>query len=345
MAENEHQLSIVISLYTIFYHTYFYIRIALQQPMRVLIFGAGAMGSFIGGVLAQQHNVTFIGRPVHMTAIRDSGLEISGKTQISLKPRSIIAFENVEPLKTGCGPPDLALVTVKSYDTAGIVPDLKTIIGNDTILLSLQNGLENAELLREAFPDNIILGSTICHGVTYLSPGKVYHAGFGDTIVGSFEPKNAKLARNISKIFTEAGVETQLTDNITGELWTKVAINASINPITAITGLKNGWLLREKRLEALLENTCNEVINVAKTTGVQLPKGSRGNLLERTKRVVERTADNKSSMLQDLEKGRRTEIDSINGAVVRVGNKNNIPTPINSTLTILVKGLEKGKSK
>ena len=144
----------------------------------------------------------------------------------------------------------------------------------------------------------------------------------------------------ISKIFNEIGLENQMTNNICGEIWTKVGINASINPITAITGLKNGWLLREERLKTLLENTCNEVIQVAKKSGAKIPRGPRGKILERTLKVLERTSDNKSSMLQDIEKGRRTEIDSINGAVVRIGAHEKVLTPLNSTLTVLVKGLE-----
>ena len=228
--------------------------------MRILVFGAGAMGSFIGGLLAQQHNVTFVGRKPHMSAIRKNGLEITGRTELNLPRKSILAYETVEPLKKGCGPPELVLVTVKSYDTATIIPELKKIIGSGTVLLSLQNGLDNEEQLRLAFPGNIIIGSTICHGVTHDKPGEVYHAGIGDTVMGSFERENNKIARDISKMFTEVGVETQLTNNICSELWIKVAINASINPITAITGLKNGWLLREPPLEKLLEETCNEVI-------------------------------------------------------------------------------------
>jgi 2-dehydropantoate 2-reductase len=308
--------------------------------MRTIIFGAGAMGSLIGGLLAQQHNVTFIGRHAHMAAIRKSGLKITGKTQLLLPRKKIIAYETVEPLKKGCGPPELVLVTVKSYDTSSIIPDLKKIIGNETVLLSLQNGLDNEENLRAAFPNNIVIGSTICHGVTHEKPGEVYHAGFGDTVVGSFEPENNKIAREISKMFSEIGIETQVTNNICGELWAKVAINASINPITAVTGLKNGWLLKEPRLEDLLEKTCNEVMAVSKKSGAKLPGGYQGDILGRTKRVVERTADNKSSMLQDIEKGRRTEIDSINGAVVRVGERCKINTPFNRTLTTLVKARE-----
>ena len=310
--------------------------------MRILVFGAGAMGSFIGGLFAnqKQNNVTFIGRKAHMAQLRKSGLKISGKTNLHLDKKSIIAYENIEPLIKGCGPPELVLVTVKSYDTEKILPDLEKITGPDTILLSLQNGLNSVEILCEQFPDNIVIGGTICHGVTFSTPGEVYHAGFGDTYIGAFERKYDKFASNISKILSELGLETKMTKNICGEIWTKLAINASINPITAITGLKNGWLLKNPRLESLLEQTCFEVIEVAKQTGIYLPRGPRGNILERTKRVVERTADNKSSMLQDLEKGRRTEIDSINGAVVRVGSKNDIDTPINRTLTTLVKGLE-----
>jgi 2-dehydropantoate 2-reductase len=309
--------------------------------MRVLVFGAGAMGSFIGGLLSEKHELTFIGRKPHMSAIRKSGLNITGRTELLLGNKAIRAFEDVEPLKKGCGPPDLVLVTVKSYDTKTILPDLCKIINNDTILLSFQNGLDSVELLGEAFPNNVVLGGTICHGITYTSPGNIYHAGFGDTYVGPLEQKNNKMAEEISKMLTESGIETQKTNNICGEIWTKLAINASINPITAITGLKNGWLLHEPKLTSLLEETCNEVIQVAKNSGIKLPKDPRGNILERTKSVVERTADNKSSMLQDIENGKRTEIDSINGAVVRVGNKIDVATPVNSTLTTLVKGLER----
>ncbi len=311
--------------------------------MRILVFGAGAMGSFIGGLFASEpeHNVTFIGRPSHMAKLRKSGLKISGKTELALDRKAIIAYDTVEPLKKGCGPPELLMVTVKSYDTKNIIPDLKTITGPETIILSFQNGLDSVELLREAFPNNVVLGGTICHGVTFTKPGEVYHAGFGDTYLGAFDRTHDQITKEISDILIELGLETKMTKNICGEIWTKLAINASINPITAITGLKNGWLLKDPKLEVLLEQTCNEVITVAKRTGIHLPKGPRGNILARTKRVVERTADNKSSMLQDIEKGRKTEIDSINGAVVRVGLKNEIQTPVNSTLTTLVKGLEK----
>jgi 2-dehydropantoate 2-reductase len=264
--------------------------------MRVLVFGAGAMGSLIGGLLAQQHNVTFIGRSAHMTAIRKNGLKITGKTELSLPSKAILAYTDVEPLKKGCGPPELVLVTVKSYDTTGIISDLQKITGPETVLCSLQNGLDNEEKLRSAW--------------------------------------------EFAKMLTEVGIETTLTDDICVELWAKVAINASINPITAITGLKNGWLLREPNLTALLEGTCNEVIAVAEKSGAKLASGEDLSILERTKRVVERTADNKSSMLQDIEKGKRTEIDSINGAVVRTGERCKVHTPLNSTLTTLVKGRE-----
>lgn len=309
--------------------------------MRILVFGAGAMGSLVGGLLAQANDVTFIGRHAHMEAIRKSGLEISGKTQLKLPLKKIIAYETVEPLKKGCGPPELIMVTVKSYDTLNIIPDLKQIVGPDTLLFSLQNGLDNEEQLRSAFPKNVVIGATICHGVTHEQPGKVYHAGFGDTVVGSFEQENLTISEEISKMITSAGIETMVTDNILGELWAKVAINASINPLTAITGLKNGWLLHEPSLEELLEKTCNEVIAVSKKIGVDMPYGPNGeDILTRTKKVVERTADNKSSMLQDIEKGRRTEIDSINGAVVRVGEKYGVDTPINKILTTLIKARE-----
>ena len=301
--------------------------------MRILIYGAGSMGSFVGGLLAQKFDVTLLGREPHVGVIPKLGLKITGINDMVVHPNSITApSELPQDLQL-----DVIIVTVKSYDTPNIIPELEPIVNDDTLILSLQNGLDNEQQLQDAFNSNTIVGGVTCHGVTYLEPGHIYHAGTGETQIGVFKGDNTDRILKLSNMFNEVGIKTSVTENIEGELWAKVAVNASINPITAITGLKNGFLLKMPELTNLLEGTCQEVIEVAKAVKVKLPSC---NILKKAKNVVRETAENKSSMLQDIERGKRTEIDSINGAVVKLGKDNGVPTPINQSLTTLVKGIE-----
>jgi 2-dehydropantoate 2-reductase len=301
--------------------------------MRTLIYGAGAMGSLVGGLLAQKYDVTLLGREPHMAVIPETGLKITGLNDIVVNPNSITNLSDL-PQEFQ---PELIILTVKSYDTQKILPELQNIIHDNTLVLSLQNGLDNEQYLKNAFPDNTIVGGVTCHGVTYMEPGHVYHAGTGETQIGVYGGDNTEQTTELANMLNDIGIEVSVTDNIEGEIWAKVAVNASINPITAITGLKNGFLLKIPELTKLLEATCKEVIRVAKASNVKLPSCD---ILEKTKNVVRNTAGNKSSMLQDIERGKRTEIDSINGAVVNIGNDHNTPTPVNESLTTLVKGIE-----
>jgi 2-dehydropantoate 2-reductase len=137
--------------------------------------------------------------------------------------------------------------------------------------------------------------------------------------------------------FNNAGLNTIITHNILGELWVKAAVNASINPLTAIIGQRNGHLLEVQEYTKLVENICNEVLQVGRAAGIKLPQCD---MINKTKTVIRLTSENKSSMLQDIERGRQTEIDAINGAVVNVGKKYGVEAPINDMLTLFIKGLE-----
>jgi 2-dehydropantoate 2-reductase len=301
--------------------------------MRTLIYGAGAMGSLVGGLLAQNYEVTLLGREQHMSTISETGLRITGLNDITVHPNAITDLTELPKNLL----PELIIITVKSYDTQNIIPEIQKIINDNTIILSLQNGLDNEHQLKNAFPDNTIVGGVTCHGITFLEPGHVYHAGTGETQIGVYGGENTEKTNALANMLNDIGIKVDITDNIEGEIWAKVAVNASINPITAITGLKNGSLLKIPELTKLLEATCKEVIRVAKASKISLPSC---NILEKTKNVVRNTAGNKSSMLQDIERGKRTEIDSINGAVAKIGLDHNTPTPVNESLTTLVKGIE-----
>ena len=306
--------------------------------MNILVFGAGAIGSFIGGMLSQQHDVTLIGRKPHLDAINESGLQVSGKTNLTFYPGTA---ENVEKYIEGNGSdkkPDLVIITVKSYNTHVAIQALEPVIDEKVTILSLQNGLTNLETIKNYYRRSPVIGGVISHGVIFVKPGQINHTGSGEITLGGFGQNSKNESKEVTKAFNDIGLSTVSTDNILGELWVKAAVNASINPLTAIIGRPNGTLLDVLEYTKLVENICNEVITVGRAAGIKLPQCD---MINKTKTVIRLTADNRSSMLQDIEKGRPTEIDSINGAIVNVGKKYGVDTPINDTLTIMVKGIER----
>jgi 2-dehydropantoate 2-reductase len=316
--------------------------------MNIVIFGAGAIGSFIGGLLSLKYDITLIGRKYHIDVVNINGLEITGKTELICRPKGIT---NIAELDTT---PDLIILTVKSYDTLTAITQITSALNlnEDTGILSLQNGLDNLETIRNVLHTHgiqcRILGGTTCHGVTFIEPGHIYHAGVGETIIGEMATttptattttiiQDSLYVQKIREMFDSVGIETTITDDIKSELWAKAIVNASINPLTAITGLNNKYILELAELRDAMEKTCREAVKVANAIGCNFDPEK---LIARTKNVITQTGENKSSMLQDLEKGKRTEIDSISGVIVKTGEKYSIPTPLNSTLYALVKGIE-----
>jgi 2-dehydropantoate 2-reductase len=299
--------------------------------MKVLVFGAGSVGSFVGGLLSEKYDVTLLGRKQHVDAIESFGLRITGKTDKLLHPK---VCHNIDELKD----PDLIILTVKAYNTETAMKEVVPIIKRDTLVMTLQNGLDNVERMRRVMKkEGRILAGITSHGIMRDMDGHIEHAGFGETVIGEIVPSRKKPAEKIVEMFNSVGIETRCTDNIVGEIWGKAVVNAGINPVTAITGLPNGYLLRVPHLTALMERTCHEAIMVARAAAIELPPY---NLVEKTKDVARRTADNKSSMLQDIERGRQTEICSINGHICEIGKRHGVDTPVNGTLTALVKGIE-----
>jgi 2-dehydropantoate 2-reductase len=324
--------------------------------MRVLIFGAGAVGSLFGGMLSQKYDVTLLGRKKHMDTVKKNGLKISGKTNITVHPRTAM---NVE------GTYDLIILTVKSYDTEKSIETLKPILDKNTVILSLQNGLGNEEIIvnslknrvfsirydgkvQSTFPSILgkadslsrgnkgVLRGITNHGVIFVKPGEIHHSGIGETVIGEIDGMITDRIKKICSMFNDAGIKTMVSKDIKKEVWAKTIINSAINPVTAITGLKNGYLLKIPRLTKLMEQVCLEGVKVANASGVFFDY----DVFEKTKKIAEFTANNKSSMLQDIESRKRTEIDFINGAIVKIGKKRGLETPVNSMLTVLVKGIE-----
>jgi 2-dehydropantoate 2-reductase len=294
--------------------------------VKVLVFGAGALGSFVGGLLSKDNDVTLIGRRRHVDEINSKGLSIEGKTNMKVKPRSLESIPNEEF--------DLVIATVKSYDTEQFVKSISQTLKRKAIALSLQNGIGNVEKISKECAR--VLGGTTSHGITFVGHGRIRHTGFGDTTIGNFKGVESEAVHKISKMFSDAGIKTRTSDNISGEIWAKVIINASINPLTAVARLENGYLVKVKELEDIMVGAAKEAIEVAKYSGIELPCYD---IAEKAIKIATLTADNKSSMFQDVERGKRTEIDSITGEFVEIAKRNGISIPINSLLYTLVKSI------
>jgi 2-dehydropantoate 2-reductase len=297
-----------------------------HSDVRILVFGAGALGSFVGGLLSKKNDVILIGRKRHVEAIQENGLVIRGKTDTVVRPQAKEQLDGNEA-------PEWVMVATKSYDTEDAMRALNAF-HEDAVFLSLQNGLGNEEVISRYA--RRVVGGVTSHGITMDRPGRIIHAGIGRTVLGDYQGAEGRAAEMVEAL-TEAGIETEKTDDIRTEIWKKVIVNAGINPLSAITGQKNGFILESPDLERTLEAICLEAVAVANAHGIDI---SSEEAVEQAKEVARLTAENKSSMLQDIERGRRTEIDSICGAIMNLGEAGGILTPFNSAMFATVKGIE-----
>ena len=297
--------------------------------MRILVFGAGALGSVVGALLSKHHEVHLVVRPGHAQAIEEKGLRIEGVVNDVFSLETHLGLETVPK-------PEMIFITVKAYDTKATLDALTEMAGYARTVVSLQNGLTNLGLFRTALPDKAVMGVTSM-GATLMGPGDVLYAGRGDTAFGHLAG-DPGVSLEVADLFNQAGLNARTEANIETELWMKGIINASINPLTAILGCQNGKLLKDGGVLDISHLVCREAVAVAEGIGVQLPPGD---LFVKVKDVMRATAQNRSSMLQDLEHGKRTEIDEINGEIVQRAGPIGVPVPVNQALWTLVRGLER----
>lgn len=299
--------------------------------MKILIYGAGSLGSLVGGLLAREHLVALVARPPHVEAIKQNGLEITGLRE---EKHEVLAMENLSELYWE---PDLVLLTVKSYDTANACRELAAL--EPVPVVSLQNGLGNLEIIRKTlWGPETVYGCTTSMGALLESPGSVRYTGKGKTVLQKPRMEDDFVLSSLKETFQREGMEIAFTEDIQNSLWEKAAVNLGINYLTALSGKKNGFLADHwDHYSEFMGGLMTELVQIAGGSGVRMDKEK---CVAYVKEVAERTRGNTSSMLQDVKKGRRTENEALAGYLLDIAGKNGRNSPRIQTLYSLMNLLE-----
>lgn len=301
--------------------------------MKIAIVGPGAIGSLCAAFLAKSKQEVWLldKNKERAERINQQGIiveGISGNWQAQVK-----ATADVQEI----GRADLVMICVKSYHTKDAIHAARSLVGDNSGVLTLQNGIGNIEIIGEVVGPEKVIGGVTNLGATLLDIGRVRHAGRGETIIGRIDGKIPVEMRSIREIFNQVGLEMRISRDIKGLLWSKLIINVGINALTAITRLNNGRLVEFEGTRKILREAVTEATRIAKRKRIKLIYDDP---LAKVEAVCEATATNVSSMLQDILKKKQTEIDFINGVIVRFGQELGIPVPVNSLLVDLVKTIE-----
>ena len=293
--------------------------------MKIGVMGAGAVGCFYGGMLARAgHEVVLIGRPAHVDAINRNGLDMEMQT---FREQVRIAASTYPAALKGA---DVVLCCVKSGDSAQAAAEMAPHLGPDALLLSLQNGVDNAERLQAA------LGRTVVPAVVYVAtemagPGHLRHHGRGELVIAPSPGSD-----RFKAACDAAGVPVGISDNVIGALWSKLVVNCAYNGLSAITQLPYGRIVGGENVWPMLRDIVDECTAVAAAAGIRLT----GDPWENTEAIARTMATQVSSTAHDLARGHRTEIDYINGHVVARGAALGVPTPVNRAIHAIVRLME-----
>ena len=298
----------------------------MTQLLKIAVMGAGAVGCYYGGLLAKAgHAVVLIARPLHAAAITRHGLRLQTTT-----------FDTHVPLVATTDPAavawaDVVLFCVKSADTEGAGALVRPHLAANALVLCLQNGVDNADRLRTVLPDHAVAAAVVYVATEMAGPGHVRHHGRGELVL---EPSAYSGA--LAEAFIAAGVPAEISANVRGALWAKLILNCAYNAVSAITQLPYGQTVPGVGIQDLMRDVVAECLAVAKAEGVQVPSDVNAAI----RNIADTMRSQYSSTAQDLARGKRTEIDHLNGLIVRRGTTLGVPTPANRVLWALVKLLE-----
>jgi 2-dehydropantoate 2-reductase len=303
----------------------------MTQPLKVAVMGAGAVGCYYGGMLARAgHEVVLIARPQHVQAIEREGLRMETST-----------FDERVRLAASTDPGSiqgahLVLFCVKSTDTESAGAQMRPHLMPEALVLTLQNGVDNADRLRTVLPPGQVSAAVVYVATEMAGPGHVRHHGRGELVI---EPSGASDA--VARILIAAGVPTEVSPNVRGALWAKLVINCAYNAVSAIAQRPYGENVQGEGILQVMRDVVDECLAVASAEGVQLP----GDVNAAVRKIIDTMPGQMSSTAQDLARGKPTEIDYLNGLIVRRGEALGVATPANRVLWALVKLLEGKQSR
>ena len=288
---------------------------------RILVLGAGAIGSIYGAFLSQKNSVALIGNKTHVESINSSGLRITGDANETIQVKAETEIHDI-PRKA------LIILTTKAYDSEKAVNGIRKLFKKDTIVLILQNGLGNEEVVRNAVGEAKALRGVTKMAAEFFKPGEIRFWN-GETVI-----EQSDASTEIARILNECGLRARVSENIDGEIWSKLVVNCVVNPLTALFRVRNCEIWGDS-LRSVRQGIVNECLKVADAERITLKK----DILERMDNRVSGYT-NFSSMYQDIIKGKKTEIDFLNGRIVELGKKHHVPTPFNQALVSFIKFLE-----
>jgi 2-dehydropantoate 2-reductase len=303
------------------------------MPMKIAVVGAGAMGAIFGARFAQGGHDTVL---VEVALPLVDKINADGVTVVRGDEETVTRVPSTSD-PASVGPVDLVVFCVKCYHTAPAAESARPLVEAGTVVASLQNGWGNGDVLAAVYPpEQVVVGVTYNSG-TVLGVGRVAHPGVGPTTVGSYTDDGGGGPERLVGALTDGGLEASVASPIRPEIWKKLILNAATLPTAALTGMNAGALTGHAGMKELVSDTAREAVAVARALGYDIDEQER---LDTIHGLLERAGPTKASMLQDFEAGRRTEIDVINGAVVRAGDETGIPVTLNRAFVRLVQGWE-----
>lgn len=303
--------------------------------MRIHVIGSGAMGGFYGGLLFRTGcDVTLIDtRQDHVDVIRRDGLKVEG-----MRGSHVVRL----PAQTGTdglAPCDLAIIFTDSNNTAQAAATAKQVLKADGFALTLQNGIGNVETLVATLGQGRVTAGVTMNSGAHPELGRVLYTNVGMTSLGELDGRRSARIEQVAAMLNKAEIPTEVIDDPMAQIWTKFVLNCGVNALTAVSGLRGGEIYRTPEMKDLQGKVIDEILQVVQRKGIRLVEA------DPKKKIVEhcRIRYNKPSMMQHIEQGRRTEIDALNGALVREGKALGLTLPYNEAVVALVKGLERSR--